>query len=456
VVYTESVRWLAVIALVGCTGHGSAGDVCSDTEHQWSFAVPLRSQSIRLASGDTVVAGTFGALELGDGLVHNSVGPNDLYLATFDPAGVIKNLRRFVADQELLAIAADDGGGLAIAGTFTGELDFGGGPLMSTGERSMYVARFAPDGRLAFAQTFGDAAPTAIAISAVTSDIAIVGAHTAPIDFGGGALPGPAQFLLVLGPSGDRQFDRNLADGQNVDVGYAGSEIALAGSFVGSFDLGGEQLISAGGSDIYVARLGADGSHLASRSFGGPGEDGVQGFDGDRVSLAVIANGLVIAGGFTGTIDFGDGPHLAVDGLQDVFVVSLDASFDLRWSRAFGNPSFQAIGAIDADADDSIAFTGISDSGTIEGQPLACGGEPDDNGTRTSHLFAGTIERNGVLTWTRCFPATDFAAGTVVSYEGGSLALGGILGGELDVAGVALAQPDSLGGFTATVRPLCE
>ncbi len=456
VVYTESVRALAVIALVGCTGHGSAGEVCSDTEPAWGFAVPLRPKSIRLISGDTVVAGTFGALELGDGLTHNSVGPNNLYIATFDPAGVLKNLRRFVADQELTAIAADESGGIALAGTFTGEIDFGGGPLTATEERGMYVARFAPDGRLAFAKAFGNAVPSGIAISPVSSDVAVVGQHGGLLDLGGNPLPGPSQFLAVFDPSGDRRFERNLADGENVDVGYAGSEIALAGSFVATFDLGGEPLISAGGSDVYAARLAGDGSHLASRSFGGSANDGVQGFVGDLVPLAVLSDGLVIAGGFSGVIDFGDGPHLAADAQRDVFVLSLDANFDVRWSRVFANPGFQAIGAIDADADDAVAITGISDSGTIAGQPLACGGEPDDNGERASHVFAATFERNGVLSWTRCFAATAFGAGTTVSYEDGNLAFGGILEGEIDVAGVALAQPDTIGGFTATVRPSCE
>jgi hypothetical protein len=57
------------------------------------------------------------------------------------------------------------------------------------------------------------------------------------------------------------------------DVRDAAGNRYVAETFTGSIDLGGGPLVSAGGSDVYVAKYAASGAHLWSRRFGGTNDD---------------------------------------------------------------------------------------------------------------------------------------------------------------------------------------
>src|SRR6185295_3708162 len=75
--------------------------------------------------------------------------------------------------------------------------------------------------------------------------------------------------------------------------------LIVVGHFDGTIDLGGGVLTSAGGFDVFVAKLDPAGNHLCSKRWG----DGLAQFAG---AVAVNASGDVFAGGhFQGTMDIG-------------------------------------------------------------------------------------------------------------------------------------------------------
>src|SRR5579871_1167393 len=74
--------------------------------------------------------------------------------------------------------------------------------------------------------------------------------------------------------------------------------VLLAGSFEGTIDLGGGPLRSAGGDDVFVARLDASGKHLWSKRFGDAHAQ-----HGRAVALDPSGN-VVLAGDAQGTLDF--------------------------------------------------------------------------------------------------------------------------------------------------------
>ena len=80
-----------------------------------------------------------------------------------------------------------------------------------------------------------------------------------------------------------------------------------------SIDLGGGLLTSAGGDDVFVAKLDADGQHLFSKRFG----DGA-GQQAFRAAAAGPGDALIF-GRFAGNIDFGSGP-ITSNGASDAFV----------------------------------------------------------------------------------------------------------------------------------------
>jgi hypothetical protein len=68
---------------------------------------------------------------------------------------------------------------------------------------------------------------------------------------------------------------------------------------------------------------------------------------------------IIIAGGFTETIDFGAGGMMSTGG-SDIFVAKLDADKgDTLWSRSFGDISYATLKAIALDSSESVWLAGL-------------------------------------------------------------------------------------------------
>lgn len=444
---------MAVAVLAAC-GDNVEPAMCDGIEPVFAHVVPLHTIARALPAGEILLAGTFRDTVVLGGQTLTSVGGADLYVARVASDGRITVATYGDAeDQELLELAVTSTGAYAIAGRFRGTLDLGGGALTATGTSSMFVAGFRPDGTLRSSTRYPvEAILRALAISPA-GDLAIAGTNFDPIDFGGGALATGGQFLGVLDTDGNYVTHRALAledKSVNLDVGLAfdGDELVVAGSYTSSIDLGGGPLPSAGALDFYLARFARGGAHRTSRHLGGPGNDGYRGFDGDRISIAAVAGGIVLASGYTGMLDLGDGPHSTVDDQDDIFVLRLDDAFVPVWNQTFAYPSFQAIGALAIANDGAIAITGSASGETLAGSPAACGG------AEASHAFATTFDPDGHVRWSRCFPA-EFAAGLSVAFRGTEeLVLAGTFSGTLELGSTRLAS-ENLSGFVAGVRPTC-
>lgn len=208
--------------------------------------------ALAAVDGDLVLAASFiGVLSFGDITVH-SAGGSDLVVARFDGAGVPQWARAFgsTGDQFAAAVAGDPAGNVVLAGSFTGTIGFGGAALTSAGADDIYLAKLDPAGNHVWSRRYGD---------------------------------------------GDAQGARALA----ID---AAGRLALVGSFAGTVDFGGGTERSGGGLDVFLARFDPAGSHLASDRFGGAGDQRA------RAVALDVAGGVVAAGDFGGTLDFGTGP----------------------------------------------------------------------------------------------------------------------------------------------------
>jgi hypothetical protein len=187
--------------------------------------------------------------------------------------------------------------------------------------------------------------------------IYMTGRFSYTIDFGGGLLTSIGAddiYVAKLDYFGGHLWSERAGDlvgqqGTAIAVGEFG-DVYVAGDFQGTADLGGGPLVSAGGSDIYVAMLDSSGSPLWSKRFGDASDQHVSG-------VAV------------------DGPLPSVGG-NDIFVAKLDPSGAALWSQSFGAASFAPGGrSIASDASGSVITAG-SFGGTIDfgGGPLVCKG----------------------------------------------------------------------------------
>ena len=277
------------------------------------------------ASGNIIITGVFmGTVDFGGGTLTGA-GGWDIFVAKFASNGDHIWSKRFGDGnhQYAPAVAVDHSDNIVVAGYFTGSVDFGGGPLTSAGGEDVYVAKFNSSGGHQWSKRFGDVSTSqeAWAVAVDASDNAILaGYFTGSVDFGGGALTsagGTDIFVAKFGSDGAHVWSKRFGDGygqlaQAVAVDPS-DNVIVAGYFAGSVDFGGGALTSAGYDDAFVAKLAPGGGHVWSKRFGDANFQEAQ-------AVAVDASGnAVVAGYFTGTVDFGGGA-LTSAGSEDIFV----------------------------------------------------------------------------------------------------------------------------------------
>jgi hypothetical protein len=236
-------------------------------------------------------------------------------------------------------VIIDDDDNLVLAARIYGKVDFGGGELDSTGGGDILLVKLDGEGEHIWSRLFGDPAPDRAErlVFDNQGDVVMTGTFSGTIDFGGGSFSSKGMrdaFVVELdGETGEHVFSRQIGgpgddQGAGVDVDAIG-HILIAGRFQDSVDLG-INLVSTGGSDIYLAKLNQEGEPMWSRKFGGDGEEQVH-------DLKLQQNGdIVLIGGMGETMDFG-GPPLVSAGEGDIFVATLASDGSHVWSANYGD-----------------------------------------------------------------------------------------------------------------------
>ena len=217
--------------------------------------------------------------------------------------------------ESVYAVATDRSGNVIVTGSYNMPFDLGGGMLpASAGGDDIFIAKFDSAGKHLWSHSYGgpgnDYVP-ALAVDA-TGNILVAGAIDKPADFGRGMLPRGA-IVIKLSPAGETMWMRGYAAAPIVgtDVSFAGFFSAafdalgnayLTGVFEVQFDVGGGVLVSAGDTDIVLAKLDRAGAHVWSKRFGSALDD-----SSSQVAIDPDGN-VVFTGGLGGPVDFGGGP----------------------------------------------------------------------------------------------------------------------------------------------------
>lgn len=348
---------------------------------EFPFAVAIDSQ------GAVVVAGTFqGTVDFGGGPLTSADG-EDIFVAKYSAAGSHIWSQRFGGEgsDRALAVAIDNEDNVLVAGYFNDTVDFGGTPLTNAGGADVFVAKLGATGAHVWSQRFGNTLSDIAAGLAVDAqnNVVVVGAFRGEVDFGGGALvsAGDADgFVAKYGSTGghlwSRRFGAALADSAvAVDIDSQ-DEVVIAGSFRDTVDLGGGLLVSTGAADTVVAKYSAAGTHIWSRSGGGAASSD------SPTDVVVDGQGnVVLSGWFAGAagtaVDFGGGALVGAGG-QDTFVVKYAATGAHLWSQSLGGSSLDIAYGLAVDAQDNIAMTGFF-SNTVDfgGGSLTSAGSRD-------------------------------------------------------------------------------
>lgn len=273
----------------------------------------------------------------GDYRWHGAMGGTS-YDGAFDCA--IRNVGMFLA-----------------TGAFQNGVDFDPTPgkdrhkSVAPGNVNVFVSLFGQDGSYGWTRTFGGTRGD-IGYE-ITSDshnaIIVVGRFTGTSDFdpGRGVVERTSvgnsldEFISKLDADGQYQWCHTFG-GILEDVAWAvatddADNIIAVGDFRETVDFdargGGDVRRAAGESDVFVIKVAADGRYLWTRTIGGA--------DREEVEDVVVDDGgnIYYAGFFFAQVDFD--PTEGVDirrakGVADVFVSSLDADGNYRWTVAFG------------------------------------------------------------------------------------------------------------------------
>jgi len=266
-----------------------------------------------------------------------------------------------------------------------------------------------------------------------SGNVLIVGSfNSSNLDFGGGALNHAGSldlFVAKLGSDGSHAWSVAWGDGSDDEalavVADFADNIYVAGSFAGSLDVGNPPVLnSAGGRDVFVMKLNAAGQPLWQVGFGGGGDDKVR-------DLAVDAAGdVVIAGSFRGTVDFGGGqPRTAVDS-EDAFVVKLGASGAYQWDLAFGGNYDDAAEGVAVDAAGVTYIAGWFNT------KIQIGSGPNIDGGGYYDAFVAKVDASGNHVWSQNFGPGDMQYAYAIAIDGDSnVVVGGGFHNSIDTGG---------------------
>ncbi|MEO7327814.1 MAG: hypothetical protein ABI193_04510, partial [Minicystis sp.] len=225
-------------------------------------------------NGNVVVVGYLtGSVNFGGG----AVGPagSSIFLLKLAQNGSFVWAKTFASTQNELRhhrLALDAAGNIYIGGGKLGTINFGGGALPTmngAGIYDAYVAKFDSSGNHVWSKNFGDGNEQWVSDLGVDAagNVIATGSFLGSINFGGGALNsmggtefGGDVFVTKLSAAnGSQLFAQRYGDGaqqepKSLTVDASGNVI-VCGLFQGSINFGNGALASAGGNDIFVAKM---------------------------------------------------------------------------------------------------------------------------------------------------------------------------------------------------------
>jgi uncharacterized protein (AIM24 family) len=346
--------------------------------HRWSRVFGNRdfqgAMAVGVDSADNVVIGGFnsGSLDFGGAPITGA-----LFLAKLDADGQHVWSRGFPGDRvdswvEDLAIFPD--GSILLAGTFSGTIDLGGGPIASTSyETDAFVARYDAGGGLMWGRQLSTTAvvPNTQVVIGSDDSVYVAAEMNGTVDFDGASVSGMGAVVAKLSATGAHVWSRALTTDYSIlpgDLAIGPDEaVVLTGVTGGLTDFGSG---AHEGYGAFLAKYAADGSPVWSHVFG-PSYDasnwgvGVRIDDRGDIFMLAQADQVDYGGGIVGMSGF--------EGEGEVAMARFDGCGTHLWSRSYGPASSFDVGNIDLTPDDALVIAGGL---YFFGGPLDFGGDP--------------------------------------------------------------------------------
>jgi len=343
-----------------------------------------------LSDNSVVVTGhysgtaTFGAGEAGVTTL-TTAGQKDIFVAKYNPDGTLAFAKSASGTSENSghSITTLSDNSVVVTGEYRGITTFGAGEagsttLTSAGDLDFFVAKYNPDGTLAFAKSAsGTTNEAGFGITTLSDDsVVVTGQYDGIATFGAGeagvtiltTAGGFDVFVAKYNPDGTLAFAKSAGGTTDEsDQGFLGitalsdDSVVVTGEYSGTATFGAGEagvttLISAGGFEVFVAKYNPDGTLAFAKSAGGTGSD----FGSDITALS--DNSIVITGTYSGTATFGAGEAgvttLISAGSFDIFVAKYNPDGTLAFAKSVGGTGFDRGNDITTLSDKSVVVTG--------------------------------------------------------------------------------------------------
>jgi uncharacterized delta-60 repeat protein len=306
-----------------------AGGSDHDYNGDEGFGITSLSDDSTVVTGRYCITAEFGSKEASktNYTILTSAGYQDIFIARYNPDGTLAWAKSAGGTDTDFSygITSPSDDSVVITGGFGETATFGKGEinetiLTSLGRRDIFVAKYNPDGTLAWVkQAGGERASVPNQITALSDNSTVVtGYFDGPVIFGPGE---PNETVLTDAGYNDIFIARYNPDGSLAWVKRAGGisneesqgitalsndSTVITGVFVDSATFGlGEPnqtvLIASGSDDIFIAWYNPDGTLKRAKRAGGPDHDWGRGI----VSLS--NDSTVVTGFFEGSATFGPG-----------------------------------------------------------------------------------------------------------------------------------------------------
>jgi hypothetical protein len=352
------------------------------------------------ASGNTFVCGHYsGSITFGGETYESAT--TSAFVAKVDATGAVSWFQSLGGTESALSagVAVDGSGNVYVTGYFWGTMNSGvPQSLVSAGSYDVFVAKLSTSGTVTWAKRFGGTS------SDTSTGLAVDGSGNAHVtgSFSGTMNSGVPQSLVSAGSSDvfvakldsagavtwAKRFGGTNSD-QSLGIAVDSSGNAhVTGYFLGTMNSGVPQsLVSAGLADVFVAKLDSAGTVTWAKRFGGTSWD-------VGVGLAVDSSGNAhVTGSFSGTMNSGVPQALVSAGSYDVFVAKLDSAGAMTWAKRFGGASYDASAGLAVDGSGNAHVTGYF-LGTMNSgvpQALVSAGESD--------IFVAKLDSAGNMLW---------------------------------------------------------
>jgi len=256
----------------------------------------------------------------------------------------------------------------------------------SAGGHDVYVVKLDANGNLQWTKTIGGPESEEGNSLIQTSDggYAITGFTKS---FGTGELD---VYVVKLDANGKLQWTKTIG-GKKEDVGTSIIQTSDGGYAIGGYT----ESFGAGGWDVYLVKLDANGNLQWTKTIGGKGWEA-------GLSLIQTSDGGYAIAGYTSS--FGTGG-------TDVYVVKLDTHGNLQWTKTIGGPGNEIGISLIQTSDGGYAIAGTTSSDELA--PYSGPAEAD--------VYVVKLDANGNLQWIKTIggPEHDRGLSLIQTSDGG-------------------------------------